>query len=256
LSLETKTILITVKSYPNPSKKYGETVCCAGIDIESNQWIRLYPVTFRDLDESKKFSKYSIIRVNCRKAEDKRIESYKVDCDSIEVIEHIGTTKDKWGRRKKIVLPMVSHSFCRILEDSDKGKSLGVFKPCNVGFNWEKAIVEDDAKRKTQYAQLSFFDKRKNAVEQLPFNFYYSFKCENCPECPGHKLPITDWELGQSYRNWRYRYKTQKLLLENIREKWLTSICSEKNDVHFYVGNMRRFHNQFMVLGVFYPPKN
>jgi len=35
MPLETKQVLITVKAYPNPSVKYGETVCCAGIDIET-----------------------------------------------------------------------------------------------------------------------------------------------------------------------------------------------------------------------------
>jgi hypothetical protein len=151
---------------------------------------------------------------------------------------------------------MVSHSFCRILEDSVKGKSLGVFKPHDIDFGWEKAIVEDNSKRKACYAQLSFFDKRKNAIEQLPFSFYYSFQCENYPNCPSHKLPITDWELGQAYRDWRHRYRGKELLLEKIKEKWLTRICSDKNEVYFFVGNMRRFHNQFMVLGVFYPPKS
>ena len=62
-TLETKTILITVKAYPSPSRKYGETVCCAGIDIDTARWIRLYPIPFRDLDTSQKFKKYTIIRV-------------------------------------------------------------------------------------------------------------------------------------------------------------------------------------------------
>ena len=38
---EKKTVLVTVKAYPNPSKKYGETVCVAGIDLERNTLIRL-----------------------------------------------------------------------------------------------------------------------------------------------------------------------------------------------------------------------
>jgi len=67
LKLETKTVLITVKAYPNPSKKYGETVCCAGIDLQTNSWIRLYPVTYRDLEYSKRFKKYDIIKVKCAK---------------------------------------------------------------------------------------------------------------------------------------------------------------------------------------------
>jgi hypothetical protein len=31
---ENKRILITVKAYPAPSISYGETVCCAGLDID------------------------------------------------------------------------------------------------------------------------------------------------------------------------------------------------------------------------------
>jgi hypothetical protein len=61
LKTEKKRILITVKAYPNPSKTYGETVCCAGIDIDSLKWIRLYPIPFRDLDSEQQFKKYSII---------------------------------------------------------------------------------------------------------------------------------------------------------------------------------------------------
>lgn len=41
-------ILVTVKAYPNPSKKYIETVCVAGV-TESGQWIRLYPIPYRFL---------------------------------------------------------------------------------------------------------------------------------------------------------------------------------------------------------------
>ena len=32
-----KRVLITVKAYPNPSKKYGETVCCAGVDVNTTE---------------------------------------------------------------------------------------------------------------------------------------------------------------------------------------------------------------------------
>lgn len=122
---EKKTVLVTVKAYPNPSRKYGETVCYAGVDLSTGEWIRLFPIPF---------------------------------------------------------------------------------------------------------------------------------KCDGVAECPGHKMSIVDWELGQSYRSWRRRYPDRDTLLEKIQERWLNLICSEKNDVYFYVGNMKRFRTSFMVLGVFYPP--
>lgn len=249
----TKRVLITVKAYPNPSKTYGETVCCAGIDIDTRQWLRLYPIPYRDLDSSKKFKKYTIISVRCWKApDDHRVESYKIDMDSIELLSHLDT-KRKWESRKEIVLPTVSTSFCNILEDTAENKSLGTFKPCDIEFFWKKASLESEAKREACYAQLSFFDTKKEAIEQIPFDFYYQFKCHGQPDCPGHKLPIIDWEIGQSYRNWRYKYEPQELLLQKIQQRWLDLICSLENDVYFYVGNMKRFHNHFMVLGVFYP---
>ena len=131
MKLKTKSVLITVKAYPNPSKKHGETVCCAGIDMDTLQWIRLYPIPFRDLDQFKKFNKYNIIKVKCYKSTDKRIESYKVDSDTIEILDHLDTSKN-WARRKEFVSPTVSSSFCEILKDASQNKSLGAFKPSNV----------------------------------------------------------------------------------------------------------------------------
>ena len=91
-----KQILITVKAYPNPSKKYSETVCCAGVDLSNNNLVRLYPIPYRDLDNEKKFKKYSIIEVDCWKAtDDKRPESFKLDPDSIKIVKHLDTKK-KW----------------------------------------------------------------------------------------------------------------------------------------------------------------
>ncbi len=255
MNWESKTVLITVKTYPNPSSKYIETVCCAGIDINSGQLIRLYPIPFRFLEYNQQFPKYSIVNIKCHKApRDKRIESYRIDQDSIKIIDRLDT-KNKWSRRKKIVLPTASCSFCEIQSLVSKNKSLGVFKPCDISFSWKKKKLDDAAKREAIYAQLSFFDKRKNAVEQIPFDFYYQFKCHGASNCPGHKLIIIDWELGQSYRSWRDIYGTEKLLLGKIEERWLGGMCTDKHDTYFYVGNQHRFQDQFMVLGVFYPLK-
>ena len=254
---ETKRILVTVKAYPNPSRKYGETVCVAGIDIDAQKWIRLYPIPFRDLDEEKKFKKYAIIEVRATKAiDDRRPESYKVDAGSIRQIDYLDTKKDKWKRRKEIVLPTIDKSFCDIQRQNlSTKKSLGVFKPKNVDFLYCPAKPKDEKARESCYAQLSFFDKKKKAIEAIPYEFRYQFFCDDEPSCPGHNLMIIDWEIGQAYRDWRYKYKAEDLLLSKIRQRWLDLICSPKSDIYFFVGNMHRFPATFMVLGAFYPPK-
>ena len=250
----TKRVLITVKAPPNPSRKYQETNCCAGIDLDSGQLVRLYPIPFRLLDDSKKFPKYSIVKVSCqRPIRDKRVESYKVDQDSIEIVEHLDT-KNKWSKRKRIVLPTVSPSFCKIVDDVKLNKSLGVFKPCNIQFSVKKVTLRDQAKQEAPYRQYWLFDKQLKPLEQIPFVFYYKFKCLNLTSCPGHTLTIHDWEITQSYRAWRCRYQSESILVKKIEEKWM-GICGPEKDVYFYVGNMWQHPKQFMVLGVFYPKK-
>ena len=249
-----KRVLITVKAPPNPSKKYHEVNCCAGIDLDSKHLIRLYPIPFRLLDDSKKFPKYSIIKVSCHKpVRDKRIESYKVDQDSIEILDYLDT-KNNWAKRKEIVLPTVSSSFCKIIEDIKLKKSLGIFKPCNVQFSAKKISLRKQAKQEAPYRQYLLFDKQLKPLEQIPFAFYYKFKCFDLSNCPGHILSIHDWEITESYRIWRRKYRSQGVLIQKIKEKWM-EICGPKKDVYFYVGNMWQRPKQFMVLGVFYPKK-
>ena len=179
---ELKRVLIAVKTYPNPSRKYTETVCVAGIDLHTGEWVRLYPITYRDLDRSKKFKKYQIIEVRAAKAvDDKHPESYKVDRDSIRLLDCLDTNKDRtWSRRKVIVLPTVDKSMCEILRKMEtEDKSLGMFKPRNVGFVIAKAKPKDQKARDSCYAQLTFFDKHKKTIEKIPFDFRYKFFCCN-----------------------------------------------------------------------------
>lgn len=39
-------VLITVMTYPHPSRGYQELVCTAGV-TDAGEWVRLYPVDYR-----------------------------------------------------------------------------------------------------------------------------------------------------------------------------------------------------------------
>ena len=205
---------------------------------------------------NRKFPKYSIIKVKCsRPVRDKRVESYRVDQDSIDIQRNLDT-KDGWAERKSIVLPALAPSFCKIVEDIKIYKSLGFFKPTEIEFEHKKSVPKDEKKRQAAYNQQTLFDKKLISPEQIPVSFYYKFKCHNYPEYTGHKLMIHDWELTEAYRRWCQDYDSQQALLDKIRETWLDKLCSPKRDVYFFVGNVWRRPKQFMVLGVFYPPKS
>jgi hypothetical protein len=53
ISMKKERVLIAIKTYPTLSRKYGETVCTAGVR-EDGTWIRIYPVPFRRLDEAER----------------------------------------------------------------------------------------------------------------------------------------------------------------------------------------------------------
>lgn len=250
----TRRTLVTVKATPNPSTKYRETVCVAGIDVEASCWLRLYPIPFRDLEDKKKFKKYSIISVQTRHAtNDHRPESYRVNLDSISTLEVLDT-RDGWKRRKEIVQPTLQPSFCAIQQrQQSEDLSLGAFRPIAVDLRYVK--VASRTKARVEPAQLSFLHPLSRRLKPMPYDFRYSFRCASETECPGHELPIIDWEIATAYWNWRNRYQDVRIRLEKMRERWLNRMCGSDKDLVFFVGNTKRFRDVFMVLGTFYPPK-
>lgn len=75
--MEKQRVLITVKTYPTLSRKYGETVCTAGVR-EDGTWVRIYPVPFRRLNEEQQYKKYDWLEVRLvRNTTDPRPETYR-----------------------------------------------------------------------------------------------------------------------------------------------------------------------------------
>ena len=100
---ETKDILICIKTYPEYSKKYDETVCTAGIRKDTGGFIRLYPVPYRYLDGEKQFKKYQWIQASIEKSSDGRPESHKVIASTIKTGAVIGPERE-WAERRRWVL--------------------------------------------------------------------------------------------------------------------------------------------------------
>ena len=127
---DTRNILVTVKTYPSPSMQYEEIVCVAGVDTKTKEWMRLYPVPFRDLPSYQQFRKYSVISVEVEKhRSDPRPESYRPDVNSLRVLEPL-PTDDGWERRRQVVMPTVSASMCAIQrERRETGKRSAASDP-------------------------------------------------------------------------------------------------------------------------------
>ena len=90
MSEEVVDLLLMVKTYPQPSKKYQNLVCSAGI-TDDGRWLRLYPIRFEQFIGDYGIEKHDILRLKIEKNNvDDRKESYKVN----EIVKTISRGQD------------------------------------------------------------------------------------------------------------------------------------------------------------------
>lgn len=261
--MERLEVLITVKTYPIPSSKYDELVCTAGV-TESGDFVRLYPINFRDLPYSQQFKKYQWIKLKAtrRGKEDSRKESFRPDSDSIELIgEPIETERGDWGNRAKYALLKRAQSMEELSCSNERDNtSLGVFRPKHV-FGLD--VIEEDEKdwkpsQRQAFLQARLWETRtvsKNPPRKVPYKFFYRFSCDD-PRCKGnHRMSIIDWEVGALF--WRLvdEGKNYEQAADSVRHKFFNVLCGLDKFTYFFVGTIFPY-NTWVVIGVFWPSKD
>lgn len=248
------TLLITVKAYPTVSTKYGEAVCVAGIrlDTPEPEWVRLFPVPYRELAVERRFRKYEVIRLLVRKhSSDPRIETWRPNVDSIERGEFI-PAGGPWTKRRELVEPLIGPTMCELnrgRKGNGLGPSLGLVRPARVRGIRVTRESEWSPGQLGTVGQGNLLTSKTELVKPA-HAFAYRYDCEE-PGCKGHTQKIVDWELGESYRSWP---ATGEALVDAIKDKWL-GMCDDKREPLFFVGDQHTWPGQFLVLGTFYPER-
>ncbi len=265
--MDKQRILITVKTYPQLSKTYGETVCTAGIR-EDGSWIRLYPVPFRRLDERQQYRKYDWVECLAhRRSKDPRPESFRPDdLSELVAVGHVGTSSN-WRERRRLVLDTAT-VFDRldplIAAAHANERSLAVFKPTKV-LDW---VVEEDEREwdpvkldamRQGMLQMDLFDDNSwrqtfEVVRKVPWKFSYRFVDADGRES---KLQVFDWEAGALYWNCVQSSEgNEKEALRKVKQKYFDSFMT--TDLHFFLGTLAAFHsfapNPWVIVGVFPVP--
>lgn len=245
-------VLITVKTYPTPSKRYKEIVCTAGVKEDGN-WLRLYPINYRYRNYSQWYKKYQWIEVEIEKhRRDPRPESFRPIGD-IKILGKPLSTKNGWAERKKYVLAGGIKTMCWLQRQSQRVISLAAIKPLKIeDFYWEEVSREWSRKQLNVLNQLSLFEKNK-PLEKIPYKFKYRFRCEE-ENCRGHEMMIEDWEVMQLYRKMRDKYGEKEALVK-VKESFFKKICAPHKDIYFFVGTALQY-GTWIIIGVFWPPKN
>lgn len=249
-----KRVFITVKTYPVPSQSSIEVSCTAGI-TDTGEWVRLYPVPHRLLEGEKQFSRYQWVEVDVtRPKEDPRPESHKLNAATIKLAEKVGT-EGAWRERRKLLKNLVKPSMCHIkrMQNERGHPTLGLFKPAKIDRLIIERIQNPDwtLQEKEFLSQSNMFEEGPTKpLEKIPYKFKYDFRC-NDPECRGHTMMCTDWEMGQSYRRWRKAYGDG---WEAPFRKRYEDEMINKLDTHFYVGTVHQHPKSWIIIGLFYPP--
>lgn len=267
-----KKVLITVVTYPLPSRSYDELVCTAGV-LEDGSWIRIYPVRFKFLTDAKSSGgfeqyKYSWIELDLRKRQDDfRPESHSpinYDFSDLNVLGALDT-KNNWAARKEYCLRNCYTNLRQLIEDSKapRNLSLAAFKPTQI----KDLIIEPDEREwkpewREQFKQLSLSfggeqtSNQREFIRKLPYKFYYHFSDD---AGQSSKLMIEDWEISQLYWNClRNANGNEQLALGKVREKYWRNFVQGGRDIYFFLGttrmgHLKRYKNPFVIIGVFYP---
>lgn len=262
-----KKILLSVTTYPLPSRNYDELVCTAGF-LEDGSWIRIYPVPLSFLSGLKRLgvvqqTKYTWIELDvAKRSDDFRPESHSpkdYEFKDLVVSERLNTDHN-WAERKKICLQKVYTNLAQLIEDSKapQNVSLATFKPTKiVSFEIEKDESDWKPVWQALQQQQTLFDEPKGAFPKVPYKFYYRFEDDAKRES---RLMIEDWEIGALYWNClRDAQNDERRALEKVRLKFDTDFRLNK-DIYLFLGttkewHMRRAKNPFVIIGVFYPKK-
>lgn len=232
--------IILIKAAPVIGVKNGETVCCAGVDLYGN-WLRMYPVSFRVLDDTKKFKRWDKVRFRWRRpSDDSRLESRHVDSQSLDIIGRL-PDKEKAPFLDRLIVTSLS-------EQRAKGLSLALLKPEIQSFHVERKTQEkvdaDQAKIDAFHNQIDMFIP-KPAVPQraCPFAFKYKYATDD-----GDRFgTCQDWETEATFFNWRNVYGEQKAL-EMMMQQFGEVL--PKRGLYFAMGTHSLYPDQWLINGL------
>lgn len=200
--------IVIIKAAPQVGQRHGETVCCAGIDLYGN-WLRLYPVSFRLLDDHQKFGRWDRVRFKWRRPnDDPRPESRRVDQQSIDIVGDL-----KPAERERFLAKSIVTSLAR---EREAGRSLALLKPEITDFVVEKkskAELDEETRRfDALRAQADLFSKEATPHRPCPYRFKYRYRSDD-----GERFgTCQDWETEATFNKWSRLYGETKAL-DDIR---------------------------------------
>ena len=232
--------VVIIKAAPQVSERHGETVCCAGIDLHGG-WLRLYPVSFRLLEDGQKFGRWDRIRFRWRRPkDDPRIESRRVDQDTIEIIGELKQSERERFLARSIVTSLES--------ERAAGRSLALLKAEILDFKVENKPKERIAKEKERLQSLLAQSDLFNTKSVIPLNpCPYQFKYRYETDDGQREGTCQDWEIEATYFHWSRRYGDEQAITR------MRKVFGEEHPIKgmlLAMGTHSQYPNTWLINGV------
>lgn len=264
-------ILMIVKTYPTPSKTFGEVVCTAGIRLRDMAWVRLYPYPFRQAERDFQFQSWQRIQARIEKTDnrDRRPESYKLV--DVSTIRHLGKPIDPengtWKTRMPYIyateVPSVKTLLDAIPEkgNDEWGPSI---RPVRIqpGAKLTAELKKDEDWTEEEKASLakakynaenslftSYAPDTFKTLKKIPYQFRLTFKDMTDTE---YSFIILDWGLAVLY----LRFAADPAdAIEKVRHKMEVQICGPDKETYLILGNMNHEfkRKQLAIVGMVHP---
>lgn len=234
---------ILVKAAPRRSETLGETVCCAGIDT-SGAWVRLYPVSFRQLSDAQKFRRWDHIKYRWSRpkaSKDTRAESRRVDPNSVEILGHL-----RQSDQDRLVNRCLVTSLKR---EAEAKRSLALLKVEVLDFYAVRLSAETlrqkDAVLDNLRAQGDMFNQTAAIPSRsCPFEFKYRYRDDD----GDHEGTCQDWETEQTFFARLRDQSSEKAALEWMQQKF--GVEYPQKGMALAMGTHRYRLEQWLINGV------
>lgn len=228
---ETDAIVI-IKAAPQATAKHGETVCCAGVDLQG-QWLRLYPIAFRTLEEGQKFGRWDRVRFRWRRpTDDQRLESRRVDQHSLEIVGSL-----RQPEREKFLAALVVTG---LDAERSAGRSLALLKAETLAFYVEPRSAEELGAEAAKFSglrnQLDLFNT-KSVVPYQPCPYRFKYRYGLTMDCATARAKTGRWRLrtftGPSATERRKRSRrcvgcsAKSILGKGCCSQWGRTLCTQ-----------------------------
>lgn len=235
---------VLVKAAPRASRTHGETVCIAAVD-RSGSWVRLYPVSFRDLADAQRFGRWDHLKFRWRRpraATDMRSESRRVDPSSIVIEGQLKTSE------RNTLLNRIAVSSLK--REREAQRSLALLRPEILSFRAVRRSAADMEKQRATYAaiqsQTVLFEAVGRTIprDPCPFEFVYRYRDDDGL----HNGTCQDWETEATFFRRLRESGSEQAALDWMQQKFGEEYPRE--GMALAMGTHRHRPDQWLVNGV------